>query len=167
MLSFEDEFPSPNRSAAMPMTPTLLLAEDHDRFKEFFQQFEDAQSFSEKVEIFRRFAAELKVHSKLEEEIFYPEARAAIDDEEIFDESVQEHHVCDLLVAELENMNPTDEAGEKEFEAKFKVLRENVEHHMDEEELEMFPEVDESNLDAPVLLEKMMRKKEELQHQAA
>src|SRR5688572_13300694 len=115
----------------MELTPTRMLAEDHDKVKELFRRFEETEIFNEKQEIFRQVAAELKVHTKLEEEVFYPEARRAVDDEELFDESIQEHHVVDLLIAELEDMNPVDESGQKEFEAKFKVLSENVEHHID------------------------------------
>jgi hemerythrin superfamily protein len=94
--------------------------------------------------------AELEVHTAIEEEIFYPAVRQAGGEElnETTDESVEEHHVVDLLMSEIRSLD----AGDDAFVAKMTVLMENVEHHASEEEDEMFPKVrellDEQRLEA-------------------
>jgi hemerythrin-like domain-containing protein len=100
----------------------------------------------------------LKVHTALEEEVFYPAAREEIDEEEKIDEALEEHHVAKLLIAELSKMKPSDER----FDAKFKVLAESVKHHIEEEESEMLPEV-EGELDTDRLGEKMAQRKQALE----
>jgi hemerythrin superfamily protein len=84
---------------------------------------------------------ELEVHSKLEEEIFYPAVQAKADQEgqDLVAESIQEHHVVDMLMKEMKGLDPKSD----EYEAKFTVLMENVEHHAEEEETEMFPDAEE------------------------
>lgn len=145
--------------------PTKLLQEDHDRFKDLFREFEETEIFQSKKQIFAVLAAEIKIHSAIEEELFYPAVLRRSEQEALVAESVQEHHVIDLLIAELEDMNPVDESGEAEFVAKAKVLKENLEHHIDEEELEMFPQADECGLeDDAALAGAMARRREELAH---
>ena len=78
---------------------------------------------------------ELEVHSKLEEELIYPAIRAEIDDDDLMDEALEEHHVVHGLLGELKKMKPSDER----YDAKFTVLAENVRHHIKEEESDMFP----------------------------
>jgi hemerythrin-like domain-containing protein len=144
--------------------PVKLLEDDHDRMKALFRDFDETEIFEMKRDLFHRVAAELKVHTKVEEEIFYPAVRETSDQDELVDESVQEHHVVDLLIAELEGMNPVDQTGQNEFIAKFTVLQENVEHHIEEEELKMFPQAIRLGLhDEDGLAEKMCSRKEQLQ----
>ena len=109
-----------------------LLEEDHDKVKALFEQFEKAES-SEKEELVDQIDLELRVHAMIEEEILYPALRDI--DQEITAESFEEHGVVEQLLDELATMDLTED----QFEAKFKVMKENVEHHIEEEEGEMFP----------------------------
>jgi hypothetical protein len=110
-----------------------LLHEDHEKVENLFQQFEKAKDESEKEEIANEVDLELRVHSMIEEEILYPAMQPL--DSEIVAESFEEHGVVEQLLNELATMDLEDE----QFEAKFKVMQENVEHHIEEEEGQMFP----------------------------
>jgi hemerythrin superfamily protein len=121
-----------------------LLTSDHDAVRKLFGEFQEAQAAGDtsrmgdlKVTIFH----ELEVHTAIEEEVFYPESeKAGPEVEELVKEGVEEHHVVDVLMSELRGMGPDDE----EFVPKMTVLIENVEHHADEEEQEMFPKLREA-----------------------
>lgn len=117
---------------------TLLVA-DHNRVRGLFAQFRDAQREADStamVEVAGRIFDELKVHTTLEEEIFYPAIYVTTYEmAEQVDEAVQEHHVADTLIGELGQV----EAASDEWQAKMAVLIENVEHHAGEEERSMFP----------------------------
>lgn len=110
-----------------------LLKADHRKVEDLFKQFEKATNESKKEEIADEIDLELRVHSMIEEEILYPALRDV--DSEIVAESFEEHGVVEQLLNELATM----ELSEEQFEAKFKVMQENVEHHVEEEEKEMFP----------------------------
>lgn len=135
-----------------------ILRDDHEKVKSLFQEFEEAEDSKTKQRICEETLLELKVHAQLEEEVFYPAVRGEIDEEEIMDEAVEEHHVAKLLIAELEDMDPDDD----QFEAKFTVLGEVIDHHVQEEEGEMFPKVEEMDLDFETLAQEMTQRKEEL-----
>jgi hemerythrin-like domain-containing protein len=141
-----------------------MLREDHEKVKELFERFEEADE-GEKQEIAKTAMQEIMVHSTLEEEIFYPAAREALEqngeEAEVLDESLEEHHVVDLIMGELKKMRAKD----GHFDAKFKVMSENVKHHIEEEEGELFPQL-EGQLDDEELAEQMMARKEELQQRA-
>ena len=111
-----------------------LLEEDHKRFKALFKKFEAASDDDEKEEIADQVDLELRVHSMIEEEILYPAMKDV--DSEIVAESFEEHGVVEQLLDELATM----ELSSDQFEAKFKVMAENVEHHLEEEEENMFPQ---------------------------
>jgi hemerythrin-like domain-containing protein len=134
-----------------------MLREDHRKVKELFQRFERGDS-DEKEQIAHQTLHELEVHAALEEEIFYPAAREHVHEEEQIDEALEEHHVAKLLIGELKKMSPDDER----FEAKYKVLAESVKHHIQEEESEMFPML-EDGLDAEGLGQQMEARKQKLQ----
>lgn len=140
------------------MDAVSMLREDHRKVKELFQQFEEAEDINTKRTIAQEAIKELKVHTTLEEELFYPAVRREIDEEEKIDEAVEEHHVAKLLIAELSKMKPSDE----HFDAKFKVLAESVKHHIEEEEGEVIPEV-EGEIDNDGLGQKMAQRKETLE----
>jgi hemerythrin-like domain-containing protein len=142
---------------------TRLLREDHKKVKGIFAQFEKAESFSVRRRLCEEAIFELQVHSKIEEEIFYPAAREHLGEEELMAEAKEEHHVVDLLIAELREMNPGSEEEQEEFSAKFTVLAENVKHHIEEEEGEMFPKADKADMDHEELAERMAARKKELQ----
>lgn len=110
-----------------------MLTQDHERFKDLFEQFENAGEIDEKEEIADQVDLILRVHSMLEEEILYPVFKDV--DSETTAESFEEHGVVEELLNELATMD----LEEEQFEAKFKVMKENVEHHLEEEEENMFP----------------------------
>jgi hemerythrin superfamily protein len=139
-----------------------MLREDHDKVKNLFDEFEDADE-NEKEQIVHTAINELTIHAALEEEIFYPAVRQVLDDDEQLDEALEEHHVVKLLIAELEDMKP----GDERFDAKFKVLAESVRHHIEEEESEVLPKAEKSDeLDLQSLGEQMMERKQELQEES-
>jgi hypothetical protein len=135
-----------------------LLKEDHRRVKDLFDRFEEAKGRAAKVELVRQALTELKVHAAIEEELFYAAVRKTVG-KEVMNEADEEHHVAKLLVAELERMDGT----ESHFDAKFRVLAENVRHHIGEEEDEMLPKAQKARLDFAALAAKMQRRKERLQ----
>ncbi len=142
-----------------------LLKADHRTVKALFDQFKAAESLREKSSLAKQAITELKIHTTIEEEIFYPVVRKALNkaigkDEstDMMDEADEEHHVAKLLIAELETMKASDD----HWEGKFTVLSENVLHHVKEEESEMFPEARKLDIDYTALGQRMMARKAEL-----
>jgi hemerythrin superfamily protein len=117
-----------------------LLTADHNRVRGLFTRFQAAEgeNDAQAAHLASKIFEELEVHTKIEEEIFYP-AISELNDEihELVTEGAEEHHVVDTLMAEAKALDPSNEA----WAAKIKVLIENVEHHAEEEEEEMFPKV--------------------------
>ena len=120
-----------------------LLTQDHNEVRALFERFKAAQEQEDTAEmstVASSIFEELEVHTTIEEEVFYPAVRDASEDlAEVVDEGLQEHHVVDVLMNECRDL----QAGADEWVAKITVLIENVEHHADEEEEEMFPDVRE------------------------
>ncbi|HWP46703.1 MAG TPA: hemerythrin domain-containing protein [Candidatus Limnocylindrales bacterium] len=120
-----------------------MLTSDHDKVKELFREYEAAgdRAYKKKRDIAEKAFMELEVHTMLEEQIFYPAIQedGNREDRKLVAESIAEHDVVKGLIEELKKLDPEDE----QFDAKFKVLIENVEHHIQEEEEEMFPEAQE------------------------
>ena len=148
------------------MDAIKLLKDDHTKVKDLFREYEAAgeRAHKTKQRIAEQVFLELEVHTKIEEEIFYPAVRDKTGKEgkELVAEGFEEHHVVDLLIEELKGLDSEDEA----YDAKFKVLTENVEHHIEEEEGEMLPEAREAlGDDMAELGERMLRRKEELMAQ--
>src|SRR3954471_24699201 len=143
------------------MDAVKLLKDDHNKVKELFRQFERARSADRKKTIAEEAMHELEVHAEIEEEIFYPAAKAKADKEgkELVAEAVEEHHVVKVLIGELKALPEVNE----QFEAKFTVLIENVEHHIEEEEKEMLPDAKKTlGKDLDVLGDQMKARKEQL-----
>ena len=140
-----------------------LLRDDHQKVKELFKEFENADDATTRKRIADTVIRELEVHTMIEEEIFYPVVRRQQGDtSEMMNEATEEHHVADLLIAELRDMP----ASNKQFAAKFTVLAENVKHHIQEEESEMLPKAAELGGDRlGPLGEQMERRKMELMAQ--
>jgi hypothetical protein len=113
-----------------------LLKADHDKVKELLSELETTTERGVKTrsELFATIKGELTVHEIIEEEIFYPELKAHPKAKDIVLEGYEEHHVVDLLMGELEALPVEDES----WGAKALVMKENVEHHIEEEEGEMF-----------------------------
>lgn len=137
-----------------------LLEEQHRGTEELFDRFEDSDDPDEQREIARRVTSDLRMHTTIEEEIFYPAVRERLGMDDDILEDLEEHHLVEMVLDELEGMDPSDER----FSAKMQVLSELVEHHVDEEEEELFPEVREQ-MDAAEreeLGERMRARAEEL-----
>ena len=121
----------------------VLLKNDHKEIKKAFRVFENAGNgvHQAKGKIVDRIIELLTIHTYIENEVMYPRVRELLPDlEDDVLESYEEHHVADVLVMELANMQPSDER----FDAKTTVLIENVRHHIQEEEEELFPDVREA-----------------------
>ena len=122
------------------MDAVTLLTGDHNRVRGLFTQFNEAQERDDTATmtaLATRIFQELQIHTTIEEEIFYPAVREIGTDkaEEMMLEAVEEHHVVDLVLAEIPKVDPAAET----FEAKMTVLRELIEHHVEEEQEEVFP----------------------------
>ncbi|MGH9188965.1 MAG: hemerythrin domain-containing protein [Acidimicrobiales bacterium] len=123
------------------MDAITLLKQDHKTVESLFKQFEKAtEKPAQARKLAQQIIKELSVHAAIEEQVFYPAVREAVPDaESTVLESLEEHHVVKWLLSEIDGMDPTDER----FVAKVTVLMENVRHHVEEEETELFPEVRE------------------------
>ena len=147
------------------MNAFQLLKEDHQKVSGIFQQIEPTTERAEKTrtELFAKLQEELDIHTKIEESIFYPAIKQAAETREIVLEGFEEHHVIKMLLKELEAM-PVDT---EEWAAKIKVLQENVEHHVEEEEGEMFQKARDvlSEDEINQLGEQMEEMKKQLQQQ--
>jgi hemerythrin-like domain-containing protein len=118
------------------MDALTLLREDHRKVKRLLAELETTteRGVKTRTELFARIKAELSVHETIEEEIFYPALKQHPRAREIVLEGFEEHNVVDTLMGELEALSPADER----WGAKATVMRENIEHHVEEEEGEMF-----------------------------
>lgn len=147
------------------MDAIKLLTADHRKVEELFEKFEKAKSDSVKGETAHQICTELKIHTMIEEEIFYPAMRQETDAADLMDEAAEEHHVAKLLIEELEGMGAEDE----HFDAKFKVLAESVKHHIEEEESEMFPKAEAADLTdvGEELAERRSELKEEMEQKSS
>jgi hemerythrin superfamily protein len=147
-----------SRSRQEPMSAVDLLEQDHREVEAYFDEFEGLEDDAAKNDLAQKICMALTVHTQIEEEIFYPQAREAIEDDDLLNEALVEHDGAKKLIAEIEEM----EAGEELFDAKVKVLGEIIRHHVEEEEQELFPEVEKSEVDRQALGEQLARRKAEL-----
>jgi hemerythrin-like domain-containing protein len=146
--------------AVMKQDATRLLTEDHRKVEELFAQFEKASGDGRKEKIAKQICTELKVHSMIEEEIFYPALRGKISDDDL-DEAYVEHDGAKLLINEIEAGGPDEEF----YDAKVKVLQEQIEHHVEEEEKSrgnIFQQARAADVDLDALGEQMAARKAEL-----
>ncbi len=118
------------------MNAITLLKNDHDKVKKLLAELESTteRGIKTRTELFATIKGELTIHEIIEEEIFYPELKAHPKAKEIVLEGFEEHHVVDVLMGELEALDVADEM----WGAKALVMKENIEHHIEEEEGEMF-----------------------------
>ncbi|HWP47126.1 MAG TPA: hemerythrin domain-containing protein [Candidatus Limnocylindrales bacterium] len=123
------------------MNAIQLLTEDHNKVTGLFDEYEATDDINRKKEIAEKVFMELEVHSKIEEEIFYPAVRSKTDEEgkSLISESIEEHQRVKDLIQELRDLDPEKD----EFDDKFDELIDNVEHHVDEEESEVFSKAEE------------------------
>ena len=134
-----------------------MLKQDHKKVKGLFEAFKQAKG-KERTDIAHTTLQELTVHADLEETLIYPAIRQKIDAKDMMNEAVQEHHLVHVLISELSKLKPHDE----EFQAKFNVLGELVQHHAEEEEDEMLPAAEKSDLNWEELEAKVLKRKEQL-----
>lgn len=149
---------TPAKARVDAMSAIELLENDHREVEAYFQEFEDLEDEAAKSELAQKICMALTVHMQIEEEIFYPEARKATKDDDLLDEAVVEHAGAKKLIAEIEEMEPGDDL----FDAKVKVLGEMIQHHVEEEEQELFPEVKDSGMDLAAVGAEMAKRKSEL-----
>jgi hemerythrin-like domain-containing protein len=138
-----------------------MLKKDHEEVQAMFRKFEKMAgdgNAEEKSELVSRICNALKVHTALEEEIFYPAVRAAIDEDLLMDEAMVEHDNAKNAIAQLETMAP----GDDRYDAMVCVLGESVKHHINEEQKEMFPAAKKAKMDFAQLAEEMLARKKEL-----
>jgi hemerythrin superfamily protein len=135
-----------------------LLKDDHRAVEKLFKDFEAAKGEGRKETLARRICLELTIHTKIEEEIFYPACEGKID-EDMLKEAYVEHDAAKLLMAEIEAGNgQTDDF----FDAKVQVLSEQIEHHVKEEETELFPQVRKADVDLEAVGQQLTERKKEL-----
>jgi hemerythrin superfamily protein len=152
----------------MPTTKTpaanaiALLTADHKEVKQLFNEYDklveaDAGD-DDKQQLAQQICTMLTAHATAEEEIFYPAARSVLDEQDLLDEATVEHASAKDLIAQLEESSPGDDL----YDAKVKVLGEYIEHHVKEEEGELFPKLKKSELDLEELGAQIEARKEEL-----
>ncbi|HWI81998.1 hemerythrin domain-containing protein [Ramlibacter sp.] len=134
------------------------LVADHQKVTGMFKAFEKLRSDADKAELAEEICKELTVHMQLEEEIFYPAVQAALHDHELVPEANVEHGSVKDLIAQLEGAR----AGGDEYDAKVHVMGELIEHHVKEEETEMFPKAKKAGLDLVALGARMAERRQEL-----
>src|ERR1700722_11065718 len=131
---------------------------DHKKVKKIFADFDKLKeegSDEDKTAIVEQICNELKIHTELEEEIFYPAVRKAIDDSDLMDEALVEHAGAKDLIAQLEDASPDNDL----YDAKVTVLGEQIDHHVKEEEGSMFPKAKKAKLDTEALGATMLKRK--------
>lgn len=149
------------RTTAKKTDAISLLKEDHKKVKKMFKEFskmKDKAGDQEKETLVTEICKELSIHAQIEEEIFYPAVRKAIDDEDLMDEATVEHASAKDLIAQLQTMPVSDPL----YDAKVKVLGEYVAHHVQEEQDEMFPKAKKAKVDMEALGKKLASRKRAL-----
>jgi hemerythrin superfamily protein len=141
-----------------------LLKDDHRQVETWFDEFEDTNSASKKNKLATQICLALRVHTQIEEEIFYPACREAGIEDDMMDEADVEHDGAKKLIAEIEAGKP----GDDHWDAKVKVLSEMIKHHVKEEEQRggMFAKAKQADLDPKELGAEMKARKDELMKQA-
>jgi hemerythrin superfamily protein len=136
-----------------------LLKKDHREVETMFDEYEQLEADGEKLALFNKIALALKVHTQIEEEIFYPDERGDVEDD-LLDEAYVEHDGAKKLIAEIEAMRP----GEEFYDAKVKVLGEYIKHHVKEEEQPggVFAQAKRGDEDLDAMGERLKARKQQL-----
>jgi hemerythrin superfamily protein len=140
-----------------------LLKNDHREVEELFEQFEKAKGDGRKEKLALQICKELTIHTMLEEEIFYPACEGKVE-EDLLKESFVEHDAAKVLIAEIEAGEPSDDF----FDSKVKVLKEEIEHHVEEEERPktgLFAQAREADLAMKAIGDQLARRKAQLQEE--
>lgn len=138
---------------AQPNDAIAMLEADHAKVKSLFEQIEGLSDRSKvsKKKIADQICMELSIHAEVEEQVFYPAVRGPVKDDDLMDEAVVEHASAKELIAQIMEMDPDDDL----YDAKVKVLSEQIEHHVGEEEDDMFPKVRKGKVDLIALAAEM------------
>ena len=148
---------SKRTGSRQPEAIAMLIA-DHQKVQKMFKTFERTDDQQQQEQLATEICNELTVHTQLEEQVFYPAAREALEESDLVDEATIEHQVAKELVEKIRQSRPHDE----EYCALVTVLGEYVNHHIDEEQKELFPQLKKTELDFDALGEEMQQKKQEL-----
>ena len=145
------------------MDAVALLKADHRKVEELFEKFKKARDKERKRALAKEICTELCIHATIEEEIFYPACKGKIEDDDILEESYVEHDGAKVLIAEIMSGGPSDEY----YDAKVKVLQEEIEHHVKEEEQPggVFSQARKGELDLAALGEELAARKLQLTEQ--
>ena len=141
----------------------MLLKADHRKVEDLFEKFEKASGTAAKKKLAHQICVELKIHTLIEEELFYPAFRGKIE-EDVLDEAYVEHDGAKVLVNDIEAGGPEDDF----YDAKIKVLSEEIKHHVHEEEMPskgMFAQCRKTDVDLVALRDAMLARKRELMEQ--
>ena len=141
-----------------------LLKADHRKVEQLFAAFEEAKGASRKEKLALEICTELKIHTMIEEEIFYPAFEGKIE-QDMIDEAIVEHDGAKVLINDIEAADPDEEF----YDAKVKVLSEEIEHHVKEEERPaegMFAQCRKTDVDMVEMRDRLLARKEELMAQA-
>ena len=152
---------APKTSKAGAVDAISILTEDHANVKKLFKQYESVKesgSADDKATIAAQICSELTAHATAEEEILYTAMREAIDDDELLNEADVEHASAKDLIAQISESSPDDEM----YDAKVKVLSEYIDHHVKEEEGELFPKARKAKVDLASLGAEIEARKDEL-----
>jgi hemerythrin superfamily protein len=157
---------SSDKSSSTTASPDAfaLLTSDHKLVKSLFEEFEALKAEGDddqKAALVETICNELTIHAQIEEEIFYPALREAIEDEDLMDEADVEHASAKQLIAQLEQL----QAGGDHYDARVTVLGEYIDHHVKEEEGEMFSKARKADIDSAALGEEMAVRKAELKEE--
>jgi hypothetical protein len=149
-----------NQRQQAPRNAFDVLEEDHREVEEWFDEYDELKDSDEdrKTELAEKICVALKVHAQIEEEIFYPQALEASQDNDLIDEAVVEHATVKNLIGEIEGMD----VGEELYDAKIRVLGEMVKQHIKEEEEELFPELQSTKMDLDAVGKELAERKQEL-----
>jgi hemerythrin superfamily protein len=153
--------PSSQNKETQAASPSALelLEQDHREVEEWFDEYDELnEDDNRKAELAKKICMALKVHSQIEEQILYPQARQATQDNDLIDEAVVEHATVKTLIAEIEAMK----VGDDLYDAKIRVLGEMVKQHIKEEEEELFPEIESAKMDIDALGKELAKRKDQL-----
>ena len=144
------------------MNPVQMILDDHERVRQLFRQFQQADDQQQKQQIADQVLMELTVHANLEEEIFYPAMRqkaSGQEDQQMVQEAYEEHSQAKALIQQLQGM----QASDPQFTTLFQQLQQDVEHHVQEEETEMLPKAQQELSDQMDRLgQEMAQRKQQL-----
>jgi hemerythrin superfamily protein len=147
------------QAKAVEQNAIKLLEADHEEVTDLFNKFEKSTSNARKKEIVEKICSELTIHAKVEEKIFYPRVKEALEDSELIPEAIVEHATLKSLISQIED----EEQDGEIFDAKVKVLSEYVKHHVKEEEGEIFPKAKKTKLDMDEMGMEILEMKDQLQ----